>query len=165
MPTTVPIQGIGCVPMSLWSGKDCVKPTLPDAVHIAEGNGLPRSQMRWREKDSDDAPEKRKDSFWTLGRKTEKISGFRRPLNPSDFALATIAPGQVSSVSPQDIDMFYEFHEHVHETSFRPTVKRLGILLEGTLRECEDTRSLRVFANRSVVRFRQWPMKYSVSCS
>ena len=62
---------------------------------------------------------------------------FRRPLDSSSFALATIAPGSISSVSPLDISTFHTSHGHVHDKLLRSTATQLGVVLEGFLRECE----------------------------
>ena len=69
--------------------------------------------------------------------KLNYFSGFRRPLDSSSFALATIAPGKIPSVSPVDINTFYTSHGHVHEKLLRSTAKQVGVVLEGSLRECE----------------------------
>ena len=50
-------------------------------------------------------------------------SGFRRPLDSSIPALATIATGKIPSVSPVDINTFYTSREHVHEKSLRSAAK------------------------------------------
>ena len=71
--------------------------------------------------------------------KLKYFSGVRRPLDSSSFALATIAPGKIPSVSP-DINTFHTSHGHVHEKLLRSTAKQLGVILEGSegsLRECE----------------------------
>ena len=65
------------------------------------------------------------------------FSGFRRPLDSSSFALATIAPGNIPSVSPVDVNTFYTSHGHVHEKLLRSTAKQVGVVFEGSLRECE----------------------------
>ena len=69
--------------------------------------------------------------------KLNYFSGFRRPLDSSNFALATIAPRKIPSVLPVDINTFYTSHGHVHEKLLRSTAKQLGVVLEGSLRECE----------------------------
>ena len=69
--------------------------------------------------------------------KLKCLSGLRRPLDSSDFALATIALGKTPSVSSVDIKRFHASHGHVHEKLLRSTAKQLGVVLEGTLRECE----------------------------
>ena len=65
------------------------------------------------------------------------LSGFRRLLDSSNSALATIAPGKIPSVSPVDINTFHMSHEHVREKLLRSTAKQLGVVLERPLRECE----------------------------
>ena len=69
--------------------------------------------------------------------KLKYLSEFRRPLDSSNFALATIAPGKIPSTSPVDINMFHTSHGHVHEKLLRSTAKQLGGVLEGSLKECE----------------------------
>ena len=64
-------------------------------------------------------------------------SGFRRPLDSSNFALATIAPRKIPFVSPVDIDTFHTSHGHVYRKLLRSTAKQLGLVLEGSLRGCE----------------------------
>ena len=63
--------------------------------------------------------------------------GFRRPLDSSSFGLATTAPGKIQSVFPVNINTFHTSHRHVREKLFRSTAKQLGVVLEGSLRECE----------------------------
>ena len=65
------------------------------------------------------------------------LSRFRRPLDSSNFALTTIAPGKIPSVSPVDTNTFHAFHGHVHDKLLCSTAKQLGVVLEGSLRECE----------------------------
>ena len=69
--------------------------------------------------------------------KLNYFSGCRRPLDSSSFALATVAPGKIPSVSPVDINTFHTSHEHVHEKLLRSTAKQLRVVLEGSLRKCE----------------------------
>ena len=69
--------------------------------------------------------------------KLDYFSGFRRPFDLSSFALATIAPGKIPSFSSVDINTFQTFHGHVHEKLLRSTTQQLGVVLEGSLRECE----------------------------
>ena len=63
------------------------------------------------------------------------FSGFRRPLDSSNPALATIAKGKIPSVLPVDINTFHTSRGHVHEKSLRSTAKQLGGVLEGSLRK------------------------------
>ena len=56
--------------------------------------------------------------------KLNYLSGFRRHLDSSNSALATI-------------DTFHASHGHVHEKLLRSTAKQLGVVLEASLRECE----------------------------
>ena len=69
--------------------------------------------------------------------KLDYLSGFRRLLDSSNFGVTTIAPGKIPSVSPLDINTFHASHGHVHEKLLRFIIKQLGIVLEGSLRECE----------------------------
>ena len=69
--------------------------------------------------------------------KLKYFSGFRRPLDSSYSALATIATGNIPSVSPVDINMFHTSRWRVHEKSLHSTAKQLGGVLEESLRECE----------------------------
>ena len=69
--------------------------------------------------------------------KLNSFCGFRRPLDSSSFGLATIAPGKIPSESPVDINTFHTSRGHVHEKLLRSTAKQLGVVLEGSLRECE----------------------------
>ena len=93
--------------------------------------------MRRREKVSGIAPEKWKYSVWSLSRKAELFFQFRRPLDSSNSALATIATGKIPPVSPGDINTFHTSHGHVHDKSLPSTVKQLGGVLEGPLRDRE----------------------------
>ena len=67
--------------------------------------------------------------------KLDYFSGFRRPLDSSNPALATIATGNIPSVSSVDINTFHTSRGHVHEKSMRSTAKQLGGVLEGSLRK------------------------------
>ena len=69
--------------------------------------------------------------------KLNYFSGFRRPFDSSNSALATIATGKIPSVSPVDINTFHTSRGHAHEKSLRFTASQLGGVLEGSLRECE----------------------------
>ena len=69
--------------------------------------------------------------------KLNYLSRFRRLLDSSNFALATIAPGKISSVSSVDINTFHTSYAHLHEKMLRSTTKQLGVVLEVYLRECE----------------------------
>ena len=46
--------------------------------------------------------------------KLKHLSGFRRSLDSSNFALATIALGKIPSVSPVDIDTFHTSYRRVY---------------------------------------------------
>ena len=69
--------------------------------------------------------------------KLNYFPGFRRSLDSSSFALATIATENIPSVSPVDINTFHTSRGHVHEKLLRSTAKQLGVVLQGSLRECE----------------------------
>ena len=62
-------------------------------------------------------------------------SRFRRLFDSSNFALATIAPGKIPSVSAVDINTFHTSYGHVHEKLFRSTAKQLGVVLQGSLKD------------------------------
>ena len=65
------------------------------------------------------------------------LSGFQHPLDSSNFALATIAPGKIPCALPVDINTFHTSHGHVHEQLLRSTATQLVLVLEGSLNECE----------------------------
>ena len=132
--------------MSFWSGKDWVQIVLPNVAHVPllgyKLLSLKRMadrghQIRRREKGSGIAPENGKTLFGPSGGKLNYFFGFRRSLDSSRFALATIAPGNIPSFSPVDINTFHMSHGHVHEKLLRSTAKQLGVVDEGSLRECE----------------------------
>ena len=79
-----------------------------------------------------------KTPFGPSVRKLNDLSSFRRHFDSSNVvALARIAPGNISSVSPVDINTFHTSHGHVHEKLLRSTAKQLGVILDGSLREWE----------------------------
>ena len=45
--------------------------------------------------------------------------------------------GKIPSVSSVGIKKFHTSHGHVHKKLLRSTAKHLGVVLEGSLRECE----------------------------
>ena len=53
--------------------------------------------------------------FGPSGGKLNYLSGFRRHLDWSNFALAMIAPGKIPSGLPMGINTFHASHGHVHE--------------------------------------------------
>ena len=65
------------------------------------------------------------------------FSRSRRSLDLSSFALAQFAPGKIPSVSPVDINTFHTSHGHVYDKLLRTTAKQLGVVVDGSLRECE----------------------------
>ena len=143
---TMPIEGIGNLPMSFWSGKDWVQVVLPNVAHVPLLGYNLLSLKRMADRDHKYVGEKKgvplhlkngKTLFGPSVGKLNCFSGFRRPLDSSSFAFATIAPGKIPSVSPVDINTFHTSHGHVHEKLLRSTAKQLGVILEGSLRECE----------------------------
>ena len=58
--------------------------------------------------------------------KLNYLSGFRHPLDSSNFALATIAPGNIPSVSPVDINTFYTSHGMYTSNYFVPQPNSSG---------------------------------------
>ena len=118
------IQGIGNLPISFWPGKDWLQAVLPNVAHVPllEYNLL--SLKRIADSSHKYVGEKmgaalhlknRKALFGPSVEKLKYLSGFRRPLDSSNFALATIAPGKISYVSPVDINTFHTSHELVNE--------------------------------------------------
>ena len=65
----------------------------------------------------------RKNLFGPSIGKLNYLFGFRCPLDSSNLALATIALGNIPSVSPVDIKTFHPSHGHVHEKLTRSTAK------------------------------------------
>ena len=94
-------------------------------------------QIRRREKWSGIAPENGKTLFGLSKGRLSYLSGFRRPLDSSDFALATIAPGKIPPVTPVDINTFHMPHGHVYEKLLCSTTKLLRVVLEGSFGEYE----------------------------
>ena len=135
----MPIEGIGNLPMSFWSGKDWVQVVLPNVAHVPllGYNLLSLKRMADRghkyvcEKNGVTLHLKNGNTlFCPSVRKLNYLYGFRRPLDSSSFALATIAPGKIPSVSPGDISTFHTTLGHVHEKLLRSTAKQLGVVLE-----------------------------------
>ena len=77
--------------------------------------------------------------------KLQYLSRFRRPLDSSNFVLATIAPGKIPSVPHVEINTFNTSLGHVHDKLLRSTAKQLGVVLEGFLRVCEGCSVAKVF--------------------
>ena len=143
---TMPIEGIGNLPMSFWSGKNWTQIVLPNVAHVPllVYNLLSLKRMADRghkyvgeEKGAALHLKNGKTLFGPSVGKLNCFSGFRRPLNSSSFTLATIASGKIPSVSPVDINTFHTSHGHVHKKLLRSTAKQLGVVFEGPLRECE----------------------------
>ena len=142
----MPIDGIGNLPMSFWSGKDWVQVVLPNIAHVLLLGYNLLSWKRMADRGHKYVGEKKEGTLHLKNGKTlfgpsvaklNYFSGFRRPLDSSSFALATIAPRKTPSVSPVDIKTFHTSHGHVHDKLLRSTAKQLGAVLEGSLRECE----------------------------
>ena len=143
---TMPIEGIGNLPMSFLSGKDWVQVVLPNVAYVPLLGYNLLSLKRMADRGHKYVGEKNgvalhlkngKTLFGPSVGKLNCFSGFRRPFDSSSFALATIAPGKIPSVSPVGINTFHTSHGHVHEKLLRSTAKQLGVVLEGSLRECE----------------------------
>ena len=142
----MPIEGIGNLPMSFWSGKDWVQVILPNVVYVSLLGYILLPLKRVADRGHKHVGEKYgvtlhlKNGKALFGPSVEKLnyfSGFQRPLDSSSFALTTIAPGKIPPVSPVDIDTSHTPHGHVHEQLLRSAAKQLGVVLEESLRECE----------------------------
>ena len=134
----MPIEGIGNLPMSFWSGKDWVQMILPNVAYVPLLGYNLLSLKRMADRGHEYVDEKNgvtlhlkneKTLFDPSIRKLNYLSGFRRPLDLSNFALATIAPGKIPSVSPVDISTFYRWYfQHAHFIPIVGVGKR-GILI------------------------------------
>ena len=131
----MPIEGIGSLPMSFWSGKDWVRVVLPNVAQVLllRYNWLALKRMANRghkhvgeKKGMALHLENGKTRFGPSVGKLNYFSEFRRPLDSISFALATIAPGKIPSVSPVNINTFHTSYGHVHENFLRSTAKQLG---------------------------------------
>ena len=91
--------------------------------------------------------------------KLNYFSGFRRSLDSSNSALATIAPGKTPSVSSV-VNTFHTSHGHIHDKLLRSTAKQLGVFFINPKESARDARSLKVLANRSAGQLRQGPIRY-----
>ena len=78
-----------------------------------------------------------KDLFGPSAENLICLSGLRRLLDSNGFALATIASEKIPSVLPVNMNKFHASHEHEHDILLRFTAKQLGVVIEGTMRECE----------------------------
>ena len=170
----MPIEGIGSLPMSFWSGKDWVQVVLPNVAHVPPLGYNLLSLKRMGDRGHKYVGEKKggalhlKNGKTLLGPSVGKLSyfsGFRRPLDLSTIALATIAPGKIPSASPVDINTFHTSHGHVHEKLLRSTIKQLGGFLGDPWGSARGARSLKVLANRSAAQLRQGPIRCLVVCS
>ena len=129
------IEGIGNLPMSFWSVKDWVQIVLPNVAHVLLLGYDLLSLKRMADCGHKYVGEKKgvalhlkngKTLFGPSVGKLNYFSGFRRPLDSSIPALATIVTGKIPSVLPVDINTFHTSHEHVHEKSLCSTAKQLG---------------------------------------
>ncbi|CAN0227654.1 unnamed protein product, partial [Ascophyllum nodosum] len=143
---SMPIEGIGNLPMSFWSGKDWVQVVLPNVAHVPLLGYNLLSLKRMADRGHKYVGKKKGVALHLKSRKTllgpsvgklNYFSGFRRPLDSSNPALATIATGKIPSVSPVNINTLHTSRGHVHERSLRSTGKQLGGVLEGSLRKRE----------------------------
>ena len=141
---TMPIEGIGKLQMSFWSGKDWVQVVLPNVAHVPLLGYNLLSLKRMADRGHKYVGEKKrvtlhpKNGMTLFGPSVGKLnyfSGFRRPLDLSNPALATIATGNIPSALPVDINTFHTSRGPVHEKSLRSTAKQLGGVLEVSLRK------------------------------
>ena len=104
----MPIESIGNLPMSFWYGKDWVQIGLPNVAHVPLLRHKLLSLKRVADRGHKYVGEKTgvalhlKNEKTLLGPSVGKLnyfSGFRCLLDSSSFALATIAPGKIPSVS------------------------------------------------------------------
>ena len=132
----MPIEGIGNLPMIVWSDKDWVQVVLPNVAHVpllacnllTLKSMADRGHKHVREKKG--VAMHLKDWKAQFGPEVGKmiyLSGFRRPLDSSNSALATIAPGNIPSVSRLDINTFHTTHGYIHKKMLRSTAKKLGV--------------------------------------
>ena len=142
----MPIEGIMNLQMNFWSGKDCVQVVLPNVAHVPLLRYNLLSLKRNADRGHKYVGEKKgvalhlkngKTLFGPSVGKLVIVFGFRRSLDSNSFALATIAPGKIPSVSHVDSNTFHTSHGHVHEKLLRSTANQLGMVLGGSLRECE----------------------------
>ena len=135
----MPIEGIGNLSMSFWSGKDWVQVVLPIVARVPLLGYNLLSLKRMADRGHKYIGEKKgvalhlkngKTLFGPSVGKLNYFSGFRRPLDSNSFALATIAPGKIPSLSSVNINTFHTSHGHVHEKLLRSTAKQLVWLLE-----------------------------------
>ena len=129
------IEGIGNLPMSFWSVKNWVQIVLPNVAHVPLLGYDLLSLKRMADCGQKYVGEKKgvtlhlingKTLFGPLVGKLNYFSGFRRPLDSSNPALATIATGKIPSVSPVDINTFHTSRGHVDEKLLRSSAKQLG---------------------------------------
>ena len=102
---TMPIEGIGNLPMIFWSGKDWVQVVLPNIAHVPLLGYHLLSLKRMADRGHKYVGEIKgvalhlkngKTPFGPSVGKLNYFSGFRRPLNSSSFALACAGKDRVS---------------------------------------------------------------------
>ena len=117
----MPIEGIDDLPMSLWSGKNSVPVIFSNVAYVPllGYNLLSLKRMADRGHtyvgEKKEVEKKEVISHLKIGKtlfgpsvgKLNYLSGFRLPLDLSRFALATIAPGEIPSVSPVKSNTFH----------------------------------------------------------
>ena len=132
----MPIEGIGNLPMSFWSGKDWVQVVLLNVTHVPLLGYNLLLLKKMADRDHKYVGEKKgvalhlkngKIFFGPSVGNLKYFSGFRRPLDSSSFGLATIALGKIPSVSPVDTNSFHTSHGHVHEKLLRSTGEADGM--------------------------------------
>ena len=112
----MPIEGIDDLPMSLLSGKNWVPVIFSNVAYVPLLGYTLLSLKRMADRGHTYVGEKKeaishlkigKTRFGPLVGKLNYLSGFRRPLDLSRFAVATIAPGEIPSVSPVKSNTFH----------------------------------------------------------
>ena len=100
----MPVESIGNLPMNFWSGKDWVQVGLPNVYHVPLLGYNLLSSKKMADRGHKYVGENKGVAFHlkngktlfgpSVGKLKKYFSGFRRPLDSSSFALATIAPGK-----------------------------------------------------------------------
>ena len=102
-----PIKGTGNLTISFWSGKDWVQVVLPNVAYVPLLGYNFLALKRMTDRGHKYIGEKKgvalhlqngKTMFDPSVGKLDYLSGFRRPLHSSNFALATITPENIASV-------------------------------------------------------------------
>ena len=142
----MPIEGIGNLRTSFWSGEDWVQVILSNAAHVPLLGYNLLSSKGMADRGHKYVGEKKGVTLHLKNKKTlfgppvgklNHLSGSRCPIGSNNCALATIAPVKILSVLPVDINTFHASHGHVNEKLLRSTAKQLGLVLEASLREWE----------------------------